>query len=178
LSEHSGTGTELREQVAVEVGDTQGHLKVDHEALTHLVRRLLEAEGVARALVSVVLVDNATIRDVNRRHLGHDWPTDVIGFRLSEAREPTLTGELVVSTEMAAETAREAGVDPWAELALYVVHGLLHWCGYDDQTAAGAAAMRRREDEILASEGLPNPFCQVGPAGAGGAGRERTRWPV
>ena len=56
----------------------------------------------------MALVDNATIRRINRKHLAHDWPTDVISFTLSAAGEPELVGELVVSTEMAAATANEA----------------------------------------------------------------------
>ncbi len=59
---------------------------------------------------------------------------------------------------MAAATAEEIGADPRDELALYVVHGLLHLCGYDDLTESGAAAMRCRERELLAACGRPNPF--------------------
>ncbi len=66
---------------------------------------------------------------------------------------------------MAADTAAEIGVDPRDELALYVVHGLLHLCGYDDLSEHGAAAMRRREDELLKSCGRPNPFDRAGRRG-------------
>ena len=91
----------------------------------------------------------------------------MVSFVLSEPGEPALCGELVVSAERAAAIARRAGVDPQAELALYVVHGLLHLCGYDDQAPADADAMRRREGEILAREGLTNTFPLVGHAEAG-----------
>src|SRR2546423_906766 len=104
----------------VEISDTQGHLKVDPEALARLARGVLAGEGIGRASLSIALVDEATIHAMNRRHLAHDWPTDVLSFRLSEPDDPVLAGELVVSAEMAAATARQAGVDPWAELALYV----------------------------------------------------------
>ena len=113
---------------------------------------------------------------MNRRHLGHDWPTDVIAFGLSDPGEPILSGEVVLSAEMAAATARAAGTDPEAELALYLVHGLLHLCGYDDHSAEDVAAIRRREGEILASAGLINTFPMVGPTGPDGAGRESARW--
>ena len=134
------------------------------------------ARGSTRASISIALVDDATIQRVNRRHLGHDWPTDVISFPLSEPGRPDLAGELVVSAEMAAATARRGGVDPWAELALYVVHGLLHLCGYDDRAAADVDAMRRRESEILAREGLTNTFPLVGLAEADDRERESVRW--
>jgi probable rRNA maturation factor len=168
----------IRPTIVVEISDTQGHLEVGSERLTQLVRRVLAAEGVSQASISLALVDDATIHEINRRHLEHDWPTDVISFCLSEAGDAELEGELVVSAEMAAATARRAGVDGWAELALYVVHGLLHLCGYDDQSAEGREAMRLRENEILTREGLTYTFPLVGPSEATEAGRESARWAV
>jgi probable rRNA maturation factor len=160
------------EQLIVEVSDLQGHLRVDPGALAGIARRALEAEGIRGAELSISVVDDATIRVLNRRHLGHDWPTDVISFLLSEPGTEALAGEVVLSAEMAATTARRAGVDPQAELALYLVHGLLHLCGHDDQDAAGIAAMRRREAEILAAQGLPDAYPM---AGLAEAGRENLR---
>jgi probable rRNA maturation factor len=160
----------------VEVSDTQGHLRVDPEALARLARGVLAGEGIRQASISIALVDDATIQAMNRRHLAHDWPTDVISFRLSEPDDLALAGELVVSAEMAGTTAREAGVDPWAELALYVVHGLLHLCGFDDSTDDEVARIRRRENEILFREGLTNTFPLVRPVGAIGGERESARW--
>ena len=144
--------------IEVEISDTQGHLSVEPAELIALVREVLIAEGRTRASISIALVDQAAIHAINRSHLGHDWPTDVISFPLSEPDDPTLAGELVVSAEMAAATAAEIGVDPRDELALYVVHGLLHLCGYDDLSDSDAAAMRRREDELLGACGRDNTF--------------------
>jgi probable rRNA maturation factor len=160
------------------VSDTQAHIVVDAGALAGLVRKVLEIEGVANASISVALVDDATIHVVNRRHLAHDWPTDVISFRLSGPEEDLLVGELVVSGEMAAVTAREVGVDPTAELALYVVHGLLHLCGYDDQSPEDIAVIRRREEEILTAGGWTYPHSLRGQTRADGGGRESARWSV
>ena len=135
--------------IAIEISDTQGHLKVDRAAVVELVKRVLIAEKHPLATVSIALVDNATIHRLNRLHLGHDWPTDVITFPLSDLDEPALSGELVVSTEMAVAVAFDAGGDPRDELALYLIHGLLHLCGYDDSSAADALAMTRRQAELL-----------------------------
>ena len=140
------------------MSDTQGHLRADRDELTALVRAVLRAEGHDRASISIALVDDSTIHAINRSHLGHDWPTDVISFPLSEPGDPVLSGELVVSAELAAATAAEISVDPVDELALYIVHGLLHLCGHDDRTEPDSDAMRRREGEILAACGRPNPF--------------------
>ena len=54
--------------------------------------------------------------------------------------------------------AQEIGADPGDELALYVVHGLLHLCGYDDLETVDAVRMREREVELLARAGLINPY--------------------
>jgi probable rRNA maturation factor len=162
--------------IEVAISNTRRHLEIDPEALARLVRHALLAEGVAAASISLALVDNATIHQLNRRYLGHDWPTDVMSFRLSEVGEVPLSGELVISAEMAGATAREAGVDPWAELALYVVHGLLHLCGHDDQSEDDRVAMRRREHECLAREGITNTFPLIGLAEVIGGERESARW--
>lgn len=152
---------EAAEAIEIEISDTQGHLRVVPEDLAALARSVLLAEGRRRASISIALVDQAAIHAINRDHLGHDWPTDVISFDLSEPGDAILVGELVVSAEMAAATAVDLGVAPGDELALYVVHGLLHLCGYDDLTELDAAAMRRREDELLRSVGRSSPFDRV-----------------
>ena len=79
----------------------------------------------------------------------------MITFPLSEPDEPALAGELVVSAEMAVTTAREMGSEPRRELALYLVHGLLHLCGYDDSNEADAAAMNGRQSELLETVAAP-----------------------
>jgi probable rRNA maturation factor len=166
--------------IEVEVSDTQSHLAVAPAFVGALVRRVLLLEGVEDASISIALVDDPTIHAINRRHLAHDWPTDVITFVLSEPDDPSLAAELVVSAEMAASTARDAGVDPRSELALYLVHGLLHLCGFDDTTLEAAEEMRRREGEILALEGLINTFPLVGAGPASpdvDRGREMMRCP-
>lgn len=165
-------------QIDVAISDTQGHLAINAEALAGLARRVLVGEGIDAAEISIAFVGDREIHAINRRHLDHDWPTDVISFPLSEPGARPLAGELVVSAEMAASTAHRAGADPQAELALYVVHGLLHLCGYDDHSPDDRLRIRRREDEILAREGLANTFPLVGPATAGDEGRESARWAV
>jgi probable rRNA maturation factor len=142
----------------VEISDTQGLLHVDHEKISGLVRRVLQGEGIEVASISLTLVDNSTIHRINREHLEHDWPTDVITFPLSDSSERVLVGELIISVEMAVVTAAAIKADPWAELSLYIVHGLLHLCGYDDGAQDDSKRMRAREDLVLLRAGLTNTF--------------------
>jgi probable rRNA maturation factor len=146
--------------IDVEFSDTQAHLRVDHASLRELVRCVLHLEGCDRASISIAIVDDDTIHRINRTHLEHDWPTDVITFPLSEPGEEILLGELVVSAETACAMAREHSQDAASELALYVAHGILHLCGYDDRNPADAAAMRKRECEVLAAARLRSNTCQ------------------
>jgi len=151
--------------MTIDISNAQNHLPIDQESIRDLARRVLEGENLRDATVSIAFVDDTAIHAVNRRHLDHDWPTDVITFRLSEPGDESLDAELVVSAEMAATTARESGADPQSELRLYVVHGLLHLCGFDDRSEPDAAAMRVREDEVLRREGWSNTFTMVGQGG-------------
>jgi probable rRNA maturation factor len=143
--------------IEVEICNTQNHLRIDMAEVNDLVCEVLRREGREDASISIALVDQASMHALNRTHLGHDWPTDVISFPLSNPDDPALSGELVVSAEMAASAAREVGARPEDELALYIVHGLLHLCGYDDHAEPDSAAMRRREDEILTALGFAQP---------------------
>jgi probable rRNA maturation factor len=145
-------------EIEVEISNTQSHLRVDTATLQALVRAVLAAENRSSASISIALVDNAAIHAVNRTHLAHDWPTDVISFPLSAPEDPVLTGELVISAEMACTSAHEIGAQPDDELALYVVHGLLHLCGFDDHDGVDAQQMHAREDELLSQAGLTRPY--------------------
>jgi len=167
----AGAGT-----IVVEISNTQGFLDIDAASLAGLIKGVLRAEGVEHAAISVALVDNATIRRINQKHLAHDWPTDVISFTLSAEGEPDLVGELVISTEMAAATAKEVSAEPAAELSLYVVHGLLHLCGYDDLTESGIHEMRTRESMHLRRHCLTSDFSLVETPRPVVVGQEQVTW--
>jgi probable rRNA maturation factor len=162
--------------IVVEVSNTQGFLDVNMARLIELVEGVLRDEKIERAEISVALVDNAAIRRINQKHLAHDWPTDVISFRLSSPGEPRLAGELIVSTEMAAATAAEVNAEPGAELALYVVHGLLHLCGFDDRSEPEVLEMRARESLHLNRHGVLFAFPLAQHSGPDSAGQELARW--
>src|SRR5438093_6213492 len=124
--------------------------------MREVARAVLEGEGVADAEISLAFVDNPTIHRLNQRYLNHDEPTDVLSFPLSEPNAKRLAGELVIGAEVALAQANNRGHDVQAELALYVIHGLLHLCGHDDKTPEKARAMRERERHYLKELALPD----------------------
>ncbi|MFT5126903.1 MAG: putative rRNA maturation factor [Rhodothermales bacterium] len=102
--------------------------------------------------IAVSIVDNDTIRGMNEQFLSHEGPTDVITFDYREDDDedgPRTAGEIIVSSDYAAAAAAKFGNTVSAELALYVVHGLLHLSGCDDHEEADRVEMRRREAECL-----------------------------
>lgn len=142
--------------IRITIASPQETVAVDRARMRQTAVAVLEGEGENRAEISLAFVDNATSRQLNQRYLQHDEPTDVLSFPLSEGKSGKLVGELVIGAEIAQVQAQERGHDVQAELALYVIHGLLHLCGYDDETATGAATMRERERHYLRQLGLPD----------------------
>ncbi len=141
----------------------------DEADLRDVVAHTLAAEGVNREVaVDVVMVDDATIHDLNRRFLGHDEPTDVITFALDGddgggggfvTPGPRQLGEIYISCERAAAQSAEWGNTPEAEVRFLAVHGVLHLLGWDDATAEQRERMLARQTAILASwrESAPEP---------------------
>lgn len=143
-------------KVRVKVRNNQEQVPVDREQLVAAARAVIEGEGFADADVTVALLDDASIHALNKRFLDHDEPTDVLSFPSGEGTAKKLGGELAVGADVAQRQAAERGHDVQAELALYVIHGLLHLCGHDDLDEASAAKMRERERHYLAQLGLPD----------------------
>jgi probable rRNA maturation factor len=140
----------------ITIASPQEIVPLDRSRLRQVARQVLEGEGIKEAEISLAFVDNPTIHQLNQRYLKHDEPTDVLSFPLSEADARRLAGELVISAEIAKTQAESRGHDVQAELALYVIHGLLHLCGYDDQTEAKAKEMHLRERHHLQALGMPD----------------------
>jgi probable rRNA maturation factor len=140
----------------ISIASPQEIVPIDRARMREAVRAVLESENVSDAEISLAFVDNPTIHRLNQRYLRHDEPTDVLSFPLSEPNATRLSGELVIGVEVAAEQAANRGHDVQAELILYVIHGLLHLCGYDDHDDADRAAMRQRESHYLRQLGLPD----------------------
>ena len=140
----------------ISIAAPQGLVEVDRSRMRETVRVVLEGEGVNDAEISLAFVDNPTIHRLNQRYLQHDEPTDVLSFPLSEPNARKLAGEVVIGVEVAKAQAEERGHDVQAELALYVIHGLLHLCGYDDHTDNDAARIRERERHYLEALDWPD----------------------
>jgi probable rRNA maturation factor len=136
--------------------------QVESELLCRAALQTLHSQQIESGCeLAVVVTDDDTLRELNRRHRGVDAPTDVLAFA-DEAREPFVDapgelrylGDVVVSFHRAVAQATEAGHDTQAELQLLVVHGVLHLLGYDDQAEQPREKMWRVQSQILQALGI------------------------
>ncbi len=116
--------------------------------------------------VSVTIVDDQFIRELNRDYRGIDTPTDVLSFSLLEEtgeepeiiwegdEETLLLGDIIISAEAAARQAEEYGHSVIREFCFLAVHGVLHLLGYDHETAETEQIMEARQQEVLSELNL------------------------
>jgi probable rRNA maturation factor len=131
----------------------QSRHTVDEERLCAAAGAVFADSQFSSAAISIAVVGDEKIHELNRRFLQHDWPTDVLSFVLLDGEEH-LEGEIILSADTA---ARESAVAEWPEVAeqlLYVVHGALHLIGYDDKSPDKAAKMRAAEVKYLREFGF------------------------
>lgn len=153
--------------IEIELSDRQSTHRFDADRLVSAARLVISDEGIERATVSIAVVDDDTIHDLNRRYLQHDYATDVLSF-VFERSPDHLNGEVIVSADTAAAAASDYGWSTEDELLLYVIHGALHLVGYDDQESESQSEMRDRERHYLGQFDLVPRYDQDTDSGASG----------
>ena len=124
---------------------------VDLDRWSRLAAEVLDAVDAVGEL-TLTFVDRADIAALNAEHMGKDGPTDVLSFPMDDEPldgVPTLLGDIVISPAVAAEQYVEHAGTLDDELALLVVHGILHVVGHDHADAVEAAVMRAAELSLL-----------------------------
>lgn len=126
----------------------------DRAVLRRRARVLLEALDQVGAELSISLVDDAAMAEMNQRWRGRSGPTDVLSFSLLEGEHAEhrggLLGDVVIDLQQAARQAPELGRGLDDELGRLLIHGTLHLLGYDHEEPEEAAEMERREGELWA----------------------------
>ncbi|MGD9647150.1 MAG: rRNA maturation RNase YbeY [Pirellulales bacterium] len=141
----------------------QTRVAFDPRLLRRAVRMILADAGLRDGEISVAIVDDQRIHELNRTYLDHDYATDVLSFVLEPGGpDAGMIGEIIASGDTAAREAEHYDWSTAEELLLYVVHGALHLAGHDDRTKVQAAAMRRAESEYLARLGVVRPVATSG----------------
>lgn len=110
--------------------------------------KICHTEGKLLGDVSVVFCSDTYLLELNKRHLQHDFFTDIITFDYSEGVR--VAGDLFVSVDRVYENADAYNVSRETELNRVSVHGILHLLGYKDKTQQEVTVMREKENEALA----------------------------
>jgi probable rRNA maturation factor len=128
--------------------------------LVEVAREALTAENKTGVELSILITGQEMIQELNRRYLREDYPTDVLSFAMLESEEGEEPfpcpgdgiqhlGEVIISYPQAALQAAEHSHSPEKEMAVLLIHGILHLLGYDHAAPEGERAMKERETVIL-----------------------------
>ena len=134
--------------------------------LQRIAKQVLTLQHVgSKAELGLVITSQERVRELNRNYLGRDAPTDVLAFPMLPAEEEPATfvlppdgirhlGEVIISYPQAVIQAGEQGHSTEKEIAILVIHGVLHLLGYGDETPELKQQMQAREQEILSRIGI------------------------
>ena len=135
----------------ITIKNLQNKLPVRQTKIKNLILRVIKKERAGRAgWINLCFVDNRRIKKFNAKFLKTNSTTDVLAFNLgNKKRKNIILADIMISTDIAISQARKFKTTPEYELLLYIVHGILHILGYNDQTASGAKLMRKKENQYV-----------------------------
>ena len=136
----------------------ESEFSVPKDLLERATRAALEHQSESpNSELTIVLTDDARLKELNRDYLGIDAPTDVLSFPASETDPETgarYIGDILISIPRARSQAKAAGHPLESEVQLLVVHGVLHLLGHDHANAEEKSRMWKAQGEILTHLGL------------------------
>ncbi len=142
--------------------DLEQHFDFDLNELSYkIIKEGLVLENIHENVeVSILLVDNEQIQELNSKHRKKDTPTDVLSFPLLtefhnlQEDEIIYLGDIVISVERAKEQANEYGHSFKREVGFLIAHSILHLLGYDHMSEEDEKCMIEKQEEILNNIGL------------------------
>lgn len=140
-----------RRKADIRIKNLQKKIPLPNQAIKKTAYAALASAGIhKKAGITFCFVNNRIIRKLNSRYLGKNYSTDVLCFDLSPNQKEIL-GEIAISTDAAVHNARIFKTTPRSELYLYVIHGLLHLLGYDDNNSQNRKIMQKKAAQILSN---------------------------
>lgn len=133
----------------VDTHNSQKELSISLEGVQPLVQAVLAAEKCRCDEVAIHFVSEKEICKLHKKFFDDPTPTDCISFPMKIGVGYRLLGDVFVCPKVAVTYAEKHEKDPYRELTLYVVHGLLHLIGYDDIEDEDRAAMRAAEQRLM-----------------------------
>jgi probable rRNA maturation factor len=138
----------------VRIKNSQKRIRISQKWIRALGSAILRGSGCQKVELSILLLDDAGIKTLNRTYLKKNRPTDVISFPqyddMSRPGGMHLLGDVAISLETARRRALQSGSRYRGEFAVLLIHGILHLLGYDHEASPRAAReMAARENELL-----------------------------
>jgi probable rRNA maturation factor len=136
------------------IENRQNRHKLSDQKIQMTARHILNALGYPDAQLSILIVDDDQIAELNETYLNHSGPTNVISFPMQEGRfsdiTPGLLGDVVISVDTAHREAVDAEMEMTDRFGQLLIHGILHLVGYDHvNSKEAAAAMEKKSDELM-----------------------------
>jgi probable rRNA maturation factor len=138
----------------IQLRDDVGDADIKVRRLKSDARKLLHATGRTDSELSILLTDDAHIRELNRTHRGKDKATDVLSF---PGAAPML-GDIVISVDTARRQAADYDAPLQNEINRLLIHGVLHVLGHDHHEPAERAAMEAEERRLAGAIAMPWPY--------------------
>jgi len=122
--------------------------------IRRIARDVWPARHVGPAQISIAVVGDRRMANLTEQYTGRRYRTDVLAFELSDATDDEFIGQVVINCQLARECSGRLALPADAELAMYLIHGLLHLSGYDDRTGQQARRMHRKTIDCLRKAGF------------------------
>ena len=139
--------------MVIDIRDLQDKIEVDEKEIKKCASAVLEAMDEKGSELSLLLVSDARMKVLNIKYRGKNSSTDVLAFSMRSgegvSRQSPILGDVVISVETAAREAGKRKISLNREICLYVIHGILHLLGYDDESPAARKKMKIKQDELM-----------------------------
>lgn len=138
----------------VQIGNRQSIHRISKKKIRQTASVILNALGYPDAELSILIVDDQQIAQLNRQYLNREGPTNVIAFSMRQGQfsdiAPNLLGDVVISADKAHREAQSAGISMQDRFDQLLIHGTLHLLGYDhEKTEAEARKMEKKNNKLL-----------------------------
>jgi len=138
----------------IKIKNLQIKVPLNHNQIKAQIKAILLKEKIKDANLCFVFVGHQTIRAFNRKFLKRNYATDVLAFESEfdhwiKRKNQAIAGDIVISTDAALKNHKEFKTTVSEELALYIIHGILHLIGYDDHNKKDILKMRKKECELM-----------------------------
>jgi rRNA maturation RNase YbeY len=122
--------------------------KEKRKQLKELIKSISGKENKELSCLNIIFCCDEFIRQYNKEYLGHDYETDIITFH-DVNKEGQIEGELLISTDTVSANCKRFRTNFDNELNRVIIHGVLHLCGYRDNTTAEKMSIKKKENFYL-----------------------------